>query len=276
MLRPGQGPAAETPLIPAIVRRGFSPWEVLLIAGFTAVATVQLWSLVRPVRPAPVWVVDGKSQEQFVKRFGPERYSEGLEEYIIRDFFRDRRDGIFLDVGAYHAKEGSNTYRLERDFGWSGVAIDANRTFAPEYSARPRSIFETALVGNEDTGVGALYVTGSDVGVSSTNKQFTEQWGPIARTLAAPKRTLDSLLRQHHIERVNFVSMDIELSEPAALQGFDIERYRPELVGVEAHPPVRDAILEYFAHHRYVLIGDYLSADPLNYWFRPLPIAATQ
>jgi FkbM family methyltransferase len=257
------------------LNRGFSPSEVLLIAGFTAVVTLQVSSLVQPRRPTPIWVVDGTSEHEFVKRFGSEHYSGGLEEYIIRDFFHDRRGGIFLDVGAFHAKEGSNTYRLERDFGWSGLAIDANADFAPEYSARPRSIFEIALVGSENTGHGTLYVAGSDSGESSTIKEFTEQWGPITRTLTVPKRTLDSLLQQHHIESINLLSMDIELAEPAALQGFDIELYRPELVGVEAHPPVRNAILEYFTRHGYVLVGDYLRADPLNYWFRPLATTTT-
>ena len=41
--------------------------------------------------------------------------------------------------------------------------------------------------------------------------------------------------------------MDIELAEPAALAGLDIRRFRPGLVVVEAHPQVRQKILDYFA-----------------------------
>ncbi len=39
--------------------------------------------------------------------------------------------------------------------------------------------------------------------------------------------------------------MDIELSEPKALAGFTIERFKPELVCIEAHPevPSRSSII---------------------------------
>ena len=39
------------------------------------------------------------------------------------------------------------------------------------------------------------------------------------------------------------------------LAGFDIARFKPALVCIEAHPEVRQAILDYFAARHYVLIG---------------------
>ena len=74
------------------------------------------------------------------ERFGPERLSMGLEEWFIRDFLGDIRGGVFVDVGAWDPTKGSNTYRLERDFGWSGLAVDAIEEFAPKYKViRPKS-----------------------------------------------------------------------------------------------------------------------------------------
>jgi hypothetical protein len=63
--------------------------------------------------------------------------------------------------------------------------------------------------------------------------------------------------------------MDIELSEPKALAGFDIRRFKPQLVCIEAHPEVRQQILDYFAANRYVIIGKYLRADDKNLYFMP-------
>jgi hypothetical protein len=63
--------------------------------------------------------------------------------------------------------------------------------------------------------------------------------------------------------------MDIELAEPQALEGFDIETYRPALVCIESHPPIRQQLMNYFSAHRYVLVTKYLWADRENFWFAP-------
>jgi hypothetical protein len=71
------------------------------------------------------------------------------------------------------------------------------------------------------------------------------------------------------ITRIEFLSMDIELHEPAALRGFAIARPSPRLVCIEAHPQVRQPILDYFAAHDYVIVGKGLRMDTENLWFAP-------
>lgn len=71
------------------------------------------------------------------------------------------------------------------------------------------------------------------------------------------------------MDRVDFLSIDVELSEPKVLAGFSIGLYRPALVCIEAHPEVRQAILDHFVAHRYVVVGKYLRADAHNLWFTP-------
>jgi FkbM family methyltransferase len=82
--------------------------------------------------------------------------------------------------------------------------------------------------------------------------------------------TLDDVLQRAGVERIDFLSMDIELAEPAALRGFSIRRYRPALVSVESHLEVRQQILDYFARNGYVVLGKYLRADGHNLWFTAL------
>ena len=63
--------------------------------------------------------------------------------------------------------------------------------------------------------------------------------------------------------------MDIELAEPDALAGFTIQRFAPRLVAVEAHPPIRQQILDYFTRQGYSLVGKYWRIDSENFWFTP-------
>lgn len=52
-----------------------------------------------------------------------------------------RRNGYFLDVGANHPIENNNTYHLERDFNWRGLAIDISSSCAPLWTTHRKSAY---------------------------------------------------------------------------------------------------------------------------------------
>ena len=94
----------------------FGLFEVGLI---TVTVTAIALSLHRPPPPVSAEVT------WLAQTYGPHRQSQYYEEWIVRDFFRDRRSGVFVDIGASDAKLLSNTWYLEHGLGWSGVAVDA-------------------------------------------------------------------------------------------------------------------------------------------------------
>lgn len=203
------------------------------------------------------------------QRYGS-RYSRNAEEWVVRDHFQDKREGIFLDVGANDPRDENNTYFLETSLDWSGIAIDANGEFAPDYARyRPRTRFFALFVSDVSDAVEDFYVpTLGPLGATS-NRAFAERDGGPVDTRKVRTVTLNDLLAHEHIDQVDFLSMDIELSEPKALAGFDVERFRPGLVCIEAHPQVRQAILDYFQRHHFVVAGKYLRVDPQNLYFMP-------
>jgi FkbM family methyltransferase len=205
--------------------------------------------------------------EPLSRAFGPQRNSQFAEEWIVRDFFRDKREGFFVDVGASHYRINSTTYFLETALGWRGIAIDAQPHYAEDYSRhRPRTKFYSLFVSDTSGAVADLYVPVSRPLNASGNPAAADDKDAIV-TLQVPTTTLTDLLTREGVEKVDFLSMDIELAEPQALAGFDIDRFRPAFVCIEAHPQVRQAILDYFHQHRYVVAGKYLRADVENLYF---------
>ena len=108
---------------------------------------------------------------------------------------------------------------------------------------------------NDSNETARLYVTERTSLVASGDKQFVEQFGPLDEIREVPTITLNDLLVAEGIQKIDFLSMDIELHEPQALAGFDIKRFRPSLVCIEGLLPVRQQILDYFAANDYVLVG---------------------
>jgi FkbM family methyltransferase len=134
---------------------------------------------------------------------------------------------------------------------------------------RPRTKFFTFFVSDRSDESARLFVISRNTTVSSGDRAFVEQFGTPDRVDVVPTITLNDLLSSQRVERIDFLSMDIELHEPEALRGFDIQRYEPQLVCIEALLPVRQQILDYFARNGYIIDGRYLRADRENLYFRP-------
>src|SRR5215210_5755636 len=148
----------------------FDLWELCLIvalAGFCG------WLFVS-TRPEPLH----PEALPLERAYGPAHNSENEEEWIIKDFFAGRRDGFFLDVGASHYRINSNTYFLEHDWGWSGLAVEPFTHFEADYLAnRPRTRFLPFFVSDVSGEEAKMYTFGPNFLASSTEKTFVERFG---------------------------------------------------------------------------------------------------
>jgi FkbM family methyltransferase len=203
---------------------------------------------------------------------GKKYYSQHNEELIIRHFFDDQRDGVFLDVGCWDWQDGSTTLYLEEKLGWSGIGVDAQAKVRAGYEThRPRTKFLNYIVTDHSGTIDKLYLGGQ---ISSVNERHVEQFPgaqwEAPKPIEVPTITLNELLSQNGVVHLDFLSMDIEGAEPKALAAFDIQKYRPRLVCIEASPEIRDAILQYFTTHGYERIDEYLPYDAVNWYFRPV------
>lgn len=209
--------------------------------------------------------------ERYKERYGPDHYSQGIEEWLIRDYFQDRRGGFFVDVGANHYKNASKTYYLESTLGWSGLAIEPQQELGADYvKFRPRTKFLPFFVSDVSHDTAKFYILSHGSQIASSDPEFVKAWGKPGEVRTVPTITLNDLLDTERVKRIDFLSMDIELHEPQALKGFDIDRFKPSFVCIEALLPVRQQILDYFTRHGYVLVGKYLWLDEEDLYFAPL------
>ena len=205
---------------------------------------------------------------------GDKLYSQHNEELIIRDFFNDMRGGVFVDLGASDYKKLSTTFYLEERLGWSGIAIDALPEYAEGYiKYRPKTKFFNYMVTRSAQGPMPFYRLMADPPRSSSDKKAMEKSAKKKKIMTeyellyVPTITLDGLLEKNGMKKIDFLSIDIEGAEPDALAGFDIGRFKPRLVCVEANKPAE--LLKYFNRHNYELIWKYLLYDHVNWYFKP-------
>jgi FkbM family methyltransferase len=202
-------------------------------------------------------------------------YSQFDEELIIRDFFQDRKGGFFLDVGSSRPIKRSTTYYLEKHLGWSGIGIDALAKYAPAYEKlRPNTRFFSYIVTDHAGTLDKFYRVKGTEGLSSTEKGRIFDGKKLDQVeIEVPTITLDVLLERNGVERIDFMSMDIEGGAPKALAGFSIEKYEVELVciehGMAQGKETPALILRWFAEHGYERIDAYDERDRFNWYFVP-------
>jgi FkbM family methyltransferase len=212
--------------------------------------------------------------QELAAKYGPGKVSMGPEEWILRELFQDERGGVFVDVCAADARILSNTYYLESGLGWSGIAIDPQTSYAASYlEHRPRTKFRPFFVSDTSDATLPFYVAGQQESSSAT-REWAERYtrgGAQLTTMTVSTITLDDLLEREGIASFDLLSMDIEGHEMQALAGFSIDRFKPRVVAIEAHPPARQSTIDYFTRAGYALQARYLGVDEFNLYFRRLP-----
>ena len=223
--------------------------------------------------PVAVTTAPGSARRDIVN-IEKKLYSQFDEEIVIRDFFQDRRGGVFLDVGCAFPKHNSTTFYLDKHLEWTGIGVDAVFEYAQHWAKdRPDSQFFNFLISDhsdtEDTFYRAAWAE-----VSSARKKMVET--PAGRDepydyteIKVPTITINRLLDDNNVEKLDFMSMDIEGYQMIALAGFDIEKYQPELVGIEAYRPDQSKIHAWFEERGYKRIDRYLKHDQINWYYTP-------
>jgi len=197
----------------------------------------------------------------------------GKGELLIRYFFRDRKDGFYLDIGCSDYQVNSTTYYLEEHQAWSGIGVDPIEYLRAGWvKHRPRSKFFAYAV-TDRSGESIKFFSAGGLSATEIDTKNLKRWQELKKfepaEVEVPTITMNDLLDQEGVTKIDFLSMDINGAEPVALAGFDIERFRPDLVHVEASPHRKEELSAYFARHDYVRIDEYLVYDATNWYFTP-------
>ena len=156
------------------------------------------------------------------------------EQALVRAFFGGDNAGYFVEVGANHPTEGSQTWHLEQA-GWSGVLVEPQPDLAAFLvTSRKARVFAVACSSPENAGQSLpLHVDGPR---SALDRDRMSPGAQAAYVIVVPSRTLDSVLEEAGAPApIDLLSIDVEGHEVEVLSGFDFDRWQPLLIMVEDH-----------------------------------------
>lgn len=161
--------------------------------------------------------------------------------------------GFFVEVGVGDGEKHSNSFMLEREFGWTGVLVEPDRRFHARLSSTRTARLEKRPAFSRH-GVNMRFLEASGSGELSTLKGFGGEDGRIrrGRLYEVQTVTLDAVLEQSKAPRtIDYVSIDTEGSELEVLAALDLNRWDVRFLTIEHNfvPGKKERITELLAPH---------------------------
>jgi FkbM family methyltransferase len=155
----------------------------------------------------------------------------GQDCWVFGEAFNEARDEYFVDIGAHNGVSLSNTYLLERRYGWRGICVEANPDTFEDLRRNRRVICVNACVDSVEREV-AFDKAGVVGGIVSPVAGLEER---TRRDVVRLKtRTLQSILVEHKAPQdIAYLSIDVEGAEEDVLGSFAFGSYRFKCMTVE-------------------------------------------
>ena len=156
-----------------------------------------------------------------------------IESKLVWDFFKQAQQGVFVEGGANHPTMDNQTWFLEQR-GWSGVLVEPNPDMVKllvEQRLRSRVVHAAAGAPGQPEEVDLL------LGLNPLHSTLAPMLGDqlSGKTARVKLRTLNSILAETGVNRIDFLSIDVEGVELQVLQGLDFARHAPRLILIEEH-----------------------------------------
>ncbi|MEZ4873252.1 MAG: FkbM family methyltransferase [Bdellovibrionales bacterium] len=176
--------------------------------------------------------------DRFYDSYRNTTYSQFGEDVFLRKYFNYKSNGFFVDIGAFHPVQFSNTYALYKTKNWSGINIDARPNSKILFDRiRPNDCNVEALVSNKKEEF--KYYSWGDHSentiIENQAQALTQRLGPPLEVKNMTSRPLYEILDEYAPKnsQIDFISVDVEGHDLEVLKSNNWELYSPRLVLTE-------------------------------------------
>jgi FkbM family methyltransferase len=159
------------------------------------------------------------------------------EDTAILNYFKDRKNGFYVDVGCYHPIHRNNTHLLHMQ-NWSGVNVDTSQFSIDLFNfMRPKDLNYNCAISDKNENIKLFYQ--KELSQLSTIEK--SQAGIVFQGNIKEKEikafTLDEILSRDRYKnsKIDLLDIDVEGADLKVLRGLSFEKFKPELVCVEIH-----------------------------------------
>lgn len=173
-------------------------------------------------------------------------YSQwGQDEYIYNNFFKNKKNGYFLEIGADDGLRFSNCAFFEKELGWNGIAVEARKDAFNNLIKNRNCICLNKVLSDKIEETKFLELKGYGIGLSGIIDKYDERHiNRINNEIKNPNHKskeiitvktekLNDILDNYDVINIDFLSIDTEGSEIDILKTLDFNKYNINVITIE-------------------------------------------
>lgn len=172
------------------------------------------------------------------------KYSQSGQDAFVLSYFKNKRNGTFIDIGANDGVTLSNTYYLEKELGWKGICFEPIPVIFEKLNKNRNCIKIMAGVAHINGIQEFTFVDGPSHMLSGISKEYDPRhinrieheirtYGGNIEKIQIECVILNEILEQYKIYDIDYLSLDTEGNEFKILKTIDFNKFNIKVMTIE-------------------------------------------
>jgi len=194
------------------------------------------------------------------------------DEYVFNNFFKDKKNGVFIDIGATNGVGINNTFFFEKNFDWTGICIEPQEYYFKDLIKNRKAHCINGCIADFDGEGLFLEIDGYPKALSGLIDKYDKRhlerieyeiqsFGGSKKEISVNCYTLNKLLEINNFKKVDLCSLDIEGGELDVLKTIDFEKFIFDVLIVENN--YKDSSIKKFLKEKSFQLIEVLECDEI-------------
>ncbi len=169
------------------------------------------------------------------------------DKFVNENFFKNRKKGVFVDIGAHNGMTYSNTLFFEKELDWQGICVEPLPERFVELQQNRKCVCIQGCISDFD-GFGQLLMVSSPFVNTEMLSGLLHKYDPrhLERVHIEIERfggsyqiidvkcyLFNKIMQENNITHIDFLSIDTEGGEYEILCSIDFSKYKIDVIAVE-------------------------------------------